>query len=344
MNKTETLKIRNRNPEHDKIRHAADTLRRGGLVVFPTETVYGLGANALDPDAVRKVFRIKSRPSDNPLIVHIADVGDLQLLAKRPPKAAKLLMERFWPGPLTIVLRKKRAVPDVVTAGSDTVAVRMPDNAIARQLIRNACVPLAGPSANISGRPSPTKAEYVLDDLSGMVDIILDGGRTRIGIESTVIDMTVKSPVILRHGGVTKKEIERLIGKVRTPDADISSQYLKSPGLKYKHYAPKAEMVIVEGKNEDVRKKMEALANDALKDDKKVGIISFRRNVRYKGCIVAFAGSEPGTIAERIYSVLREMDRKRVDIIISASVSDKGIGLAVYDRIKRAAGHNIVRL
>lgn len=354
MLKTEVLKINKQNPEPDKIRYAAEIIKKGGLVVFPTETVYGLGASAFNLNAVKNIFKAKGRPADNPLIVHIADISELQLLAKRPPKTAMLLIERLWPGPLTIVLKKKKAVSDIVTAGSDSVAIRMPDNRIALSLIKAAGVPLVAPSANISGKPSPTKAMDVLEDLNGRVDLIIDGGTTKIGIESTVIDITNKPPTILRPGVVTKEDIESLIGKVGLITFDInskgiasatieSSTFLKSPGLKYKHYAPNAEVVIVEGDTEDVQKKIKNLADEALKDNKRVGVISFRKNARYKNCIVAFAGADASTVARRLFSVLREMDKKKVDIIFSELLIDKGIGLAVSDRLKRAASFNIIK-
>jgi len=354
MPKTKVLKINKQNPEPDKIRYAAEIIKQGGLVVFPTETVYGLGASVFNIDAVKNIFKAKGRPADNPLIVHIADIKDVQSLAKKPPKTAMPLMERFWPGPLTIVLKKKKSVSDIVTAGSDSVAVRMPDNKIALCLIREAGVPLVAPSANISGKPSPTRASDVLEDLNGRVDLIIDGGATKIGIESTVIDITNTPPTILRPGGVTMEDIESVIGKVGLIVFDISCQgissltaesssHLKSPGLKYKHYAPNAEVVIVEGSTEDVQKKIRALAVGALKDNKKVGVISFRKNARYKDCIVVFAGADANTVARRLFSILREMDKKKVDIIISESLIDKGIGLAVSDRLKRAASYNIIK-
>ncbi len=373
MPKTKVLKINKQNPETDKIRHAAEIIKRGGLVAFPTETVYGLGASAFNIDAVRNVFKAKGRPADNPLIVHIADIKDVQLLAKRPPETAMLLMERFWPGPLTIVFKKKRSVSDIVTAGSDSVAIRMPDNKIALCLIKAAGVPLVAPSANISGKPSPTKAGDVLEDLNSRVDLIIDGGTTKIGIESTVIDITNTPPTIFRPGGITREDIESLIGKVGliafdprliTPDKGSQGQAsgtsinskdiistktksigkLKSPGLKYKHYAPNAEVVIVEGDTKDVQKKIKTLVDEAWKENKKIAVISFRKNARYKNCIVVFAGADANTVARRLFGIFREMDKKKVDIIISESLTDKGIGLAVSDRLKRAANYNIIKV
>lgn len=351
---TEILKINREKPEPDKIKYAAEIIKQGGLVVFPTETVYGLGASVYNVNAVRNIFKAKGRPADNPLIVHIADKKDVQLLAKKPSKTAMMLMERFWPGPLTIVLKKKKVVSDIITAGSDSVAIRMPDNRIALALIKAVGAPLVAPSANISGRPSPTKAKDALEDMNGRVDLIIDGGKTKIGIESTVMDVTTKLPIILRPGAISKEDIESLIGKVGLITFNLSSNgsasatiesitLLKSPGLKYKHYAPNAEVIIVEGSTEDVRKKIRSLADEALKNNKKGGIISFQKNARYKGCITVYAGSDADTVARRLFSILREMDKKKVDIIISESLIDKGMGLAVSDRLKRAAGYNIIK-
>jgi L-threonylcarbamoyladenylate synthase len=349
--KTEILKINRLNPEIEKIRHAAQIIKKGGLVVFPTETVYGLGANAFDEDAVRKVFKVKGRPPDNPLIVHIADINYIKILTKGIPPKAKELIKKFWPGPLTIVLKKSNKVLDIVTAGSDAVALRMPDNKIALSLIKECGLPLVAPSANRSGRPSPTRTKDVIEDMEGLVDLIIDGGTTKIGIESTVIDMTVDIPTILRPGAITVEAIEKTIGDVgmitleKSKDGLISAtiEPVKSPGIKYKHYAPKAELIIVEGKVEDVQKKIEIMAEEAIKDKKKVGVITFRKGTRYKDCIVFFCGSDPKTIAKRLFSILREMDRRNVDIIISEFLKDKGIGLAVADRLKRASGFNIIK-
>jgi L-threonylcarbamoyladenylate synthase len=351
MRKTEILKINRHKPEIEKIRYAADIIKKGGLVVFPTETVYGLGANAFDEDAVKKVFKVKGRPADNPLIVHIADINQIKSLTEDIPLKAMKLIKRFWPGPLTLILKKSKNVSDIVTAGSDSVAIRMPDNTIALFLIQECGLPLVAPSANKSGRPSPTKIKDVIEDMEGLVDLIIDGGTTRIGIESTVVDMTADIPTILRPGAVTMEDIENTIGnvgmitleKIKNDFVSATIEPVKSPGIKYKHYAPKAELIIVEGKIKDVQKKIEKLAEDAIKDKKKVGIITFRKGVRYKDCIVFFGGDDPRIIAKRLFSILREMDRRNVDIIISEFLMDKGIGLAVADRLKRASGFNIIK-
>jgi L-threonylcarbamoyladenylate synthase len=338
---TEILKINRKKPELDKIKFAAEIIKRGGLVAFPTETVYGLGADALNPEAIRKVFYAKGRPSDNPLIVHIANIKDIDSLAKRVKKTAITLMQKFWPGPLTVVLNKRRKVPDIVTAGGATVAVRMPDNKIALALIRASNKPLVAPSANLSGRPSPTRPKDVIADMMGRVDLIIDGGQTEIGIESTVIDMTTSSPQILRPGMITAKEIESVIGKVIV--SDMYSGAPKSPGLKYRHYAPQAEMIIVEGHIKDVRIKIKKMIEKAVKDNKRVGVITFKRGREYEGCIVRFAGSNPDIVARRLFSIIRDLD-DRVDLIISESFSGRVSDMAISDRLKKAAGYNIVRV
>lgn len=339
---TEILKINREKPEPDKIKFAAEIIKKGGLVAFPTETVYGLGADALNPEAVRKVFVAKGRPSDNPLIVHIADIKDINNFAKRVPKTAAMLMQKYWPGPLTIVLYKKKKIPDIITAERDAIAMRMPDNKIALALIRASGKPLVAPSANLSGRPSPTRPKDVIADMMGRVDLIIDGGQTEIGIESTVIDMTSSPPQILRPGMITIEEIESIIGKVIV-STTYSAVSPKSPGLKYRHYAPQAEMIIVEGHIKDVRIKIKEIIEKAVKDNKKVGVITFKKNTKYEGCIVRFAGSEPNIAARRLFSIIRDLDG-RVDLIISESFSGGASAMAISDRLKRAAGYNIIHL
>jgi L-threonylcarbamoyladenylate synthase len=351
MIKTEVIKINRYKPEAEKIKYAADIIRRGGLVAFPTETVYGLGADAFNEKAVRKIFKVKGRPPDNPLIVHISEVLDIKGLTDHVPTRAIKLIKKFWPGPLTIIFKKSKNISNIITAGSDAVAIRMPDNLIALSLIKECKVPLVAPSANKSGKPSPTKAKDVLEDMDGLIDLILDGGQTKIGIESTVIDMTAEVPTILRPGAITLKEIQENIGEVGLITVEEDKKGLvsatvepaRSPGLKYKHYAPKAQLIIVEGKPDDVDKKIRILAEDALKDKKKVGIITFRKGVRYKDCVISFAGSRAETIAKRIFTILREMDRKGVDLIISESISENGLGFAIADRLRRASGFNIIK-
>lgn len=338
------MKVNPVTPEPSKIKEAADVIRKGGTVAFPTETVYGLGANALNSEAIKKVFKAKRRPSDNPLIVHIAKIKDLKLIAKRPPGSVLALINKFWPGPLTIVLKRKKVVPDVVTGGLDTVAVRMPDNKIALSLIKKAGVPLVAPSANLSGIPSPTGARDVAADLSGRIDMILDGGKTRIGIESTVIDMTTRPPILLRPGGLPLEEVEKVAGPVQRlseEPAVLRSEPAMSPGTRYRHYAPKARMTIVEGGAEEAQARIKKLAEEGLKKGKKVGVLTFHRGFRIEGCINRYAGSRPETVARRLFDALRWFDKEGVDIILSEGYGGKGLKLGIADRLRRAAGQII---
>lgn len=337
---TKILKINPHSPESSKIKEAAEVIKNGGMVAFPTETVYGLGADALNPGAVKKIFRAKGRPSDNPLIVHVAEISDLKLIAKKPSKAALALINKFWPGPLTIILKRKKVVPDIVTGGLDTVAVRMPDNRIALSLIRKSGAPLVAPSANLSGKPSPTGARDVAADLSDRIDMIIDGGRTRIGIESTVIDMTTRPPVLLRPGGLPVEEIEKVAGPVRRLSEEpalLRSEPVRSPGMKYRHYAPKARITIVEGGTEAAQARIRELAEDGLKKGKNVGILTFHRGFRIDGCNNKYAGSRPEAVARKLFDVLRRFDKEGVDVIVSEGYGGKGLKLGIADRLRRAA-------
>lgn len=334
---TKILKINPVAPEPSKIKEAAEVIKKGGTVAFPTETVYGLGADALNTEAIKKVFMAKGRPSDNPLIVHISDMEMLKLIAKQPSKTARALINQFWPGPLTVILEKKKVVPEIVTGGLDTVAVRMPDNKIALSLIKQSGVPLVAPSANLSGRPSPTKAGDVADDLSGRIDRIIDGGKTRIGIESTVIDMTTTPPSLLRPGGLSVEEVEKVIGPVQRQSEAHEKKPARSPGMKYRHYAPKARMIIVEGDKKKVHSEIKRLAEEALKKGKKVGILTFHKDLNVAGCLVKYAGSRPETVAKRLFDILRGFDKGGVDIILSEPYAGKGLMLGIADRLSRAA-------
>jgi len=340
----ETIIINGINDEHFSL--AAKALREGNLVAFPTETVYGLGANALDPRAVRRIYEAKGRPSDNPLIVHIANVSQLDTLVKEIPPVAEALIEAFWPGPLTLVFRKSELVPYVITGGLDTVAVRMPDNDVALKLIGESGVPVAAPSANISGRPSPTACQHVLDDLKGRIEYIIDGGPCRIGIESTVLDITSGTPVILRPGGVTREMLEKVIGEVKTDTVLKPEDGLKprSPGMKYRHYSPKARMLLLEGKTEDVIEKINSLACENRANGLKTGVLASRENKnRYAADVVLSIGSHdnPEEVASRLYDFLRRFDEEKVDIIYSETFSEEGMGMAVMNRLKKAASGRI---
>lgn len=349
--KTEILKLDENNIDAEKIKYAADVLKNGGLVVFPTETVYGLGANALNEKAVLKIFEAKGRPSDNPLIVHIADKDEVNNLIVDMPCDAIKLMDKFWPGPLTLVGKKTSAVPGSVTAGLDTVAVRMPKNKIALSLIKEAKLPVAAPSANLSGRPSPTTAKHVIDDLNGRVDVIIEAGNSDIGVESTVLDIILWPPVILRPGGVSREQLEEFLGNVEVDPSltEKNSDGLipKSPGMKYKHYSPKAELIVVEGELSDVVGKINAMAEEYKKKGMSVGVLSTEQTKNlYNGALVISLGDrlEPQTIASNLFKALRDFDDLGVQLILAEAVDDKGIGFAVMNRMRKAAGYKIVHI
>ncbi len=338
-------------PEIDKIRIAADVIRNGGLVAFPTETVYGLGANALNPKAVARIFRAKNRPVDNPIIVHVADKEEVYKLAEDVPVIAEDLMDFFWSGPLTIILKKSEIVPYVTTGGLDTVAIRMPDHGVSLALITESGVPIAAPSANTAGKPSPTNAKHIIKDLGAKVDIILDGGSTRVGVESTVLDLTASPPKILRPGGTTSEELMEFLGTVDVAgvktEQEMRMEVALSPGMKHKHYAPNSDMIVVEGDDFDmVVQKVQELAYDHRKEGKKVGIMATSESPAYDADIVKVAGSRADlrTIAKNLFKILRGFDDQGVDIILVEGVETKGIGLAIMDRLERAAGHRIIRV
>lgn len=325
------------------IQRAAKIIKRGGSVAFPTETVYGLGANALDKKAVRKIFRVKGRPLDNPVIVHIAEVKDLSKLAKNIPKEAKILARKFWPGPLTLVLFKKKIVPKEVTAGTNTVAIRMPKNKIALELIKTTNVPIAAPSANLAGRPSPTTAKHVFDDLGEKIDLILDGGKTKIGVESTVVDLTSKPPQILRPGGIHFEELKKVLKDVKLHSSLLGKKLkgkAKSPGMKYRHYAPRAPLILFNEK--EIIKKIQNLIKKYQKQGKKVGVLASDETKKFyrDADLVLSPGSRKNLkrVAQNLFETLRKFDKKKIDMILAETFPEKGIGFAVMHRLKKAAG------
>lgn len=350
--KTLVLKVNPRRPELDKIQIAAEALRKGGLVAFPTETVYGLGANALDEKAVLRIFEAKNRPADNPIIVHVANRDDVYVLAEHVPGVAEGLIDRFWPGPLTLLFVKSEAVPNAVTAGLGTVAIRMPSHAVAHALIAQAGVPVAAPSANLAGRPSPTSAEHVLDDLSGRIEVLIDGGEIGYGVESTVLDLTTEPPTVLRPGPVTVEELEEVIGELEVHPAaraevPVEVAIARSPGMKYRHYAPAAEVVVVEGPLEGVVAKVQELVDARRELGGRVGVMATEETApRYRADIVKVVGSrrDPRTVAKNLFGVLREFDAEGVGFVVAEGLESVGIGLAVMNRLRKAAGHNIVRV
>lgn len=343
--KTIVRKIDKNQIDEDVIREAGEVLKNGGLVAFPTETVYGLGADALKEEAAKKTYEAKGRPSDNPLIVHIAEYEDLKQIAVNIPPETDALAAHFWPGPLTMIFEKSPAVPYGTTGGLDTVAVRMPSDPVAAALIRAAGGFVSAPSANTSGRPSPTTAEHVMEDLDGKIDIVIDGGSVDIGLESTILDMTVEPPMILRPGAITADMFEEVIGPVSIDETLLGSESKKppkAPGMKYRHYAPKARLIIAEG---DLREEILAirqLAYAAHREGKDVGIIATGETLPfYKYGIVKNIGSRENerTIARNLYRVLREFDEEDVDTIYSESFAMQGIGKAIMNRLEKAAGH-----
>ena len=350
MLKTEIIRLDKNNIDLDKVRYAAGVLRKGGLVAFPTETVYGLGANAMDTAAVAKIFEAKGRPSDNPLIVHIADIKSLSELAVGSFTGVSPLMERFWPGPLTLVMNKSQKVPSVITAGLDTVAIRVPSHPIALALIKEAGIPVAAPSANTSGKPSPTSAAHVIEDLTGKVDIIIDGGTADVGLESTVLDVTEKPAVILRPGGITPEQLREVLGEVNIDPALVKNQteefIPRAPGMKYTHYSPKAEVIIVEGSMSAVVQQINTLAQCQMSKGVRVGILTTEqtRSMYPQGEIICMGDRDnPETIAANLFSSLREFDSRGVELILAEAVDSSGIGLAVMNRMNKAAGYNIIR-
>lgn len=325
-------------------------MRRGGLVAFPTETVYGLGANALDGRAVEGIFQAKGRPADNPLIVHVAGREAVGGLVKEVPGVARELMNAFWPGPLTIILPVGKDVPAEVTAGLDTVALRMPRHPVALGLIRAAGVPVAAPSANTSGRPSPTTAQHVLNDLEGRIDMVLDGGPAGVGVESTVLDLTAPAPIVLRPGGITPEELCLVLGTVEVdPQARFANQgegRPRSPGMKYTHYAPRARLLVVEGRAEAVAVKIKELAGEYRNRGKRVGILSYEDSADFTNIgevIMVGRRAQPETVAEKLYAALRCFDETDVDLILAEGIDDQGVGLAVMNRLRKAAGGQIIR-
>ena len=334
---TEVLKVDPENPDPEVLKKAAEVIRRGGTVVFPTETVYGLGANAFDEEACRKIFRAKGRPSDNPLIVHISTLEMLEDLASEVPESAWRFIERLWPGPLTLVLPKSSKIPDVVTASLPTVAVRMPSHPVARMLIELSGVPIAAPSANLSGKPSPTSFEHVFEDMNGRVDIIVDGGETPLGIESTIVDATREPPLLLRPGPLTIEQLLE-ISSLEIHEAARGTKAVDrppSPGMKYRHYAPSKPLILVE----DLSKMMEV-----LRTHPNAVIVCPREHAQiYEGKRVVILGSleDEYTIAHELFSALRRADEMDGEVIIAEGFPEKGILFSVMNRLRKAASEVI---
>lgn len=351
MKKTLVLKVNQIKPDKNKICIAANIIKKGGLVAFPTETVYGLGADALNSKAVLALFKAKKRPLDNPPIVHVSDLKEVYKLAEKVPNKAEKLMKKFWPGPLTLIFRRSSIVPDVTVASLNTVAIRMPKHNVALALIKESNCPIAAPSANIAGKPSPTTAQHVLEDLKGRIDAVLDAGSTKIGVESTVLDVTVDPPQILRPGGTSFEELKKVLSEVELhpvaiAEKNIGVEKARSPGVKHKHYAPNAEVVVVKGEVSAIVNKVKELVAHYKRKGAKVGVLATDETVScYKADVVKSLGSRKNlkTIAKNLFKLLREFDQENVDVIIAEEVPLKRLGLAVMNRLRKAAGYNIIQ-
>mgnify|MGYP001588636066 CR=1 FL=1 len=349
--KTLVLKVDPVSPDLRKIRLAAGFIKKSGLVAFPTETVYGLGADALDAKAVLAVFKAKKRPLDNPPIVHVSTADDVRRLVDEFPLKANFLIRKFWPGPLTLIFKRSRIVPDVTVAGLDTIAVRMPRHNVALALIKQSNCPIAAPSANLSGKPSPTTPKHVLEDLNGRIDAILDAGPTVIGVESTVLDLTVDPPEILRPGGITFEALKATLGKVElnpavTAQEPIALGRARSPGVLHKHYAPNADVVLIEGKSTAVIEKIKELTRQYMREDSRVGVLcASETQEQIKAGIVKTFGrrNDLESIARNLFRLLREFDSEGADVILVEGLSTEGLGLAIMNRLRKAAGYKIVK-
>jgi L-threonylcarbamoyladenylate synthase len=344
---TEVLIVDPAAPDAAAMARAAEVIRGGGLVAFPTETVYGLGADALDRASVRRIFEAKRRPANDPLIVHVAAMDQVARLVSGTPDVARFLAARFWPGPLTLVLPRSAAVPDEVTAGLSTVAIRIPAHPVARALLAAAAVPIAAPSANLFSRPSPTRAAHVLEDLDGRIDLVIDGGPTAVGVESTVLDLSRTVPTILRPGAITLEMLRQVVPDVTACDAAAvtGDGRMASPGLMARHYSPRAALTLYEGDASSIAARIAADARGEVARGRAVGIVAVDGDA-FEGAHVVSLGSEQDLagVASRLYSALRELDAAGVDVILARSFpASSGIGVAIADRLRRAADGRIVR-
>lgn len=343
-------RIKHTTEDEKAILTAGEIIKHGGLVAFPTETVYGLGGDALNPDSSRKIYAAKGRPSDNPLIIHICRMEDIYKIVSDFPQKAKILAAEFWPGPLTMVLPKAEAVPKETTGGLNTVAVRMPVDPIALSFIEAAGGYVAAPSANVSGRPSPTSSRYVEEDMCGRIDMIIDGGDVEIGLESTIVDLTGDIPMLLRPGSITLEMLEGVLGKVAVDPTIMEGNMAgrpKAPGMKYKHYAPKGELLIVSGESRKVVTCINELAETAMEQGEKTGIIGTEENIPfYQGNSIKSVGrsDDEVSIAKHLYRILREFDDEGVTRIYSESFSTGGMGQAIMNRLLKAAGHQVLKV
>ncbi len=352
MKQTAVFKVNPENPEANMIQQAAAIIRAGGIVAFPTETVYGLGADAFNADAVLALFEAKNRPLDNPPIVHVARTEDVYRLTAQVSPKAERLMQTFWPGPLTLVFERAPEVPEVTVAGLDTVAIRMPRHSVALALILESRTPIAAPSANLAGKPSPTTAQHVFEDLDGRIDVIIDGGPTRIGVESTVLDVSVDPPMLLRPGGTPLEALHKAVGEVKlhpfvAAEAELPPEKARSPGMKHKHYAPKAQVILIEGVVPAVMRKVKELTNACWTEGRRVGVLATDETAwAYEADVVKSLGSRRNTdaMAANLFRLLREFDAEKVDVILAEGVPTEGLGLAVMNRLRKASGYSILKV
>ena len=348
--KTQIFKADSDNIDNTIIDKAADIIKSGGLVAFPTETVYGLGGDGLNPEASMKIYAAKGRPSDNPLILHISDISQLSTLVSEIPENAKRLASEFWPGPLTMILKKSNIVPKETSGGLDTVAIRFPENRVAQALITSSGTPIAAPSANTSGRPSPTRASHVEFDLSGKIDMIIDGGACEFGLESTIVDLSGEVPCLLRPGSITLEMLRDVLGRVDVDKAVIAKldagELPKAPGMKYTHYSPSADVVIVRGDRDKMVHKINELITQ-VNSSLKIGVIATEENKdKYKNCEVLVIGSikDPQTIAANLFKMLRKCDYHKIDKVFAEGLCEDELGLAIMNRLKKAAGYCIIEV
>ncbi len=356
MVETKVIRVDPFNPSAEAVAEAAEVLKRGGLVAFPTETVYGLGALAYLRESVLRIFRVKKRPLDNPLIVHISKLSDLSLVAREVPEEALTIAERLWPGPVTLVLWKSDSIPSEVTAGLPKVAVRMPAHRVALMLIDSVNAPVAAPSANLSGRPSPTSADHVIKDFYGSIDLVIDAGETLHGVESTIIDLTVKPPLLLRPGALPVEELERVIGvKIAIPPFArglVEASIALAPGTKYRHYAPRADMVLVESVNYgnlmNVVSVVRDIALENIRRGVSVGILCSDETYNHYtdlGIVVKSLGSRSNLfqVAKNLFKSMRELDEAGVSLIVAEGFEERGLGLTIMNRLRKASGHRIIK-
>lgn len=345
---TEVVYLDRLDIDENKLSQAANIIKNGGLVAFPTETVYGLGANGLDEDAVKKIYIAKERPQDNPLILHVSSMDEVSRLVDKIPQEARLCMDKFWPGPLTIILNRSKLVPDIITAGLDSVAIRMPNNPIALKLIEMANTPIAAPSANTSGSPSPTKANHVIEDLNGKIDMIIDGGSAEVGLESTILDLTGDTPSILRPGGITLEQLRQVMPNVVVDVTEVSEFMTpKSPGQKYRHYAPIADLILFEGEIGNISKAINKKTLELMEDGLKVGIMATEETKEEypEGYVIVVGSREKReTIASNLFTAIRFFDEARVNIILAEGIEMDNIGTAIMNRLVKASSGKVIKV